>query len=109
MEFLAQAPGQHQICYVECPKLENENLITNTIAYYLNRSKNSPNVSLWFLSCSLRTVLFAVHREKKKTSSCSPETVFEELLKCCPFSSNLLVVRQNLLLLSFTVDSTKIC
>lgn len=32
MEFFAQAPGQHQICYVECPKLENENLITNSIA-----------------------------------------------------------------------------
>ena len=36
MEFLAQAPGQHQICYVECPKLENDNLITNTVTYYFN-------------------------------------------------------------------------
>ena len=36
MEFFAQAPGQHQIYYVECPKLENDNLITNTVTYYFN-------------------------------------------------------------------------
>ena len=36
MEFFAQAPGQYQICYVECPKLENDNLITNTVTYYFN-------------------------------------------------------------------------